>query len=368
MIRLEAVTKNYVGHRHEAVHDLTMSVAAGEIVVLVGPSGCGKTTTLRLINRLIEPTSGRIFLDGADVTRVNPDLLRRRIGYVIQQVGLFPHLTVAGNVGVIPRALGWDRSRVRARVDELLELVGLDPGSYRGRYPKQLSGGQQQRVGVARALAADPPVMLMDEPFGAIDPINRERLQDEFRALQTRIRKTVVIVTHDIQEAIKLGDRIAIFSDSAKLEQYDTPAQILARPANEFVKSFIGAGAAIRGLSLRRADSVLLEPVHVVRGAKLSDDAALAGEHLLLVDGPAPRWMDAGGRVAGAALLVAGAGTLYEAVDAMLRARADLAVVADERGNPLGVLTWDAVARSDPGTSPSSVELARAAGGRQRGW
>ena len=204
MIRLDAVTKSYPGHAKEAICDLSLDINAGEILVLVGPSGCGKTATMRLINRLIKPTAGQIFLDGEDVTKVDPDQLRRRLGYVIQQVGLFPHMTIADNIELIPHTLGWDKHRIRNCVDEPLNLVGLDAQTYRSRYPKQLSGGQQQRVGVARALAADPPVMLMDEPFGAIDPITRDRLQDEFLRLQERIRKTIVIVTHDIQEAVKL--------------------------------------------------------------------------------------------------------------------------------------------------------------------
>jgi osmoprotectant transport system ATP-binding protein len=222
VIRLEHVTKRYP-NGHVAVEDLSLSVADGEICVLVGPSGCGKTTTMRMINRLIEPTSGRILLDDEDVTRADPVELRRRIGYVIQQIGLFPHLTIAQNVGTVPQLLGWSRARTRARVDELLDLVGLDPATYRDRYPAQLSGGQRQRVGVARALGADPSVLLMDEPFGAIDPITRERLQDEFLRLQDEVRKTVVFVTHDVEEAVKLGDRIAILEVGGVLAQHDTP-------------------------------------------------------------------------------------------------------------------------------------------------
>jgi len=268
MIRLDAVSKCYPGQRADAISELSLDVSSGEIVVLVGPSGCGKTTTMRLINRLIEPSAGRIFLDGDDVTTVNADQLRRRIGYVIQQVGLFPHMSIADNIGLIPRTLGWDKTRIRARVDELLELVGLDTATYRDRYPKQLSGGQQQRVGVARALAADPPVMLMDEPFGAIDPITRDRLQDELLGLQAQIRKTIVIVTHDIQEAIKLGDRIAIFAEGGRLAQYDTPARILTEPADDFVASFIGAGAAVRGLGLEHVRDLALDAVDVVLAAE----------------------------------------------------------------------------------------------------
>jgi osmoprotectant transport system ATP-binding protein len=252
MIRLVEVTKHYEGAASPAVAPLTMEIQRGEFICLVGPSGCGKTTTLRMINRLVEPSSGQIWIDGQDVTHVGADELRRHIGYVIQQVGLIPHMTIGQNVGLVPSMLGWDKKRIAARVDELLELVGLDPSIYRSRYPKQLSGGQQQRVGVARALAADPPVMLMDEPFGAIDPIARDRLQGEFLQLQQRIRKTIVFVTHDIDEALRLGDRIAIFAEGSRLAQFATPLEILTNPADDFVRSFIGEGAALRRLSLLR--------------------------------------------------------------------------------------------------------------------
>jgi len=256
MIRLVEVTKRYDGADVDAVAPLMMEIGRGEFVVLVGPSGCGKTTTLRMINRLVEPSGGEIWIDGRNVTHVDPDDLRRGIGYVIQQVGLIPHMSIEQNVGLVPQMLGWDKPTVTARVEELLELVGLDPAAYRSRYPRQLSGGQQQRVGVARALAADPPVMLMDEPFGAIDPITRDRLQDEFLALQQRIRKTIVFVTHDIDEALRLGDRIAIFADGSRLAQFATPLEILTTPADDFVRSFIGEGAAIRRLSLLRIGDI----------------------------------------------------------------------------------------------------------------
>jgi osmoprotectant transport system ATP-binding protein len=252
MIRLQGVTKRYPGTDTDAVAPLTLEIQRGEFVVLVGPSGCGKTTTLRMINRLVEPSGGEIWIDGQNVTHADPDELRRGIGYVIQQVGLIPHMSIGQNVGLVPRMMGWDKSKIAARVDELLELVGLDPAAYRSRYPKQLSGGQQQRVGVARALAADPPIMLMDEPFGAIDPITRERLQDEFLQLQQRIRKTIVFVTHDVDEALRLGDRIAIFAEGSRLAQFASPLEILTHPADDFVRSFIGEGAAIRRLSLLR--------------------------------------------------------------------------------------------------------------------
>jgi osmoprotectant transport system ATP-binding protein len=249
VIRLESVTKQFP-NGHVAVRDLTLEVPAGEICVLVGPSGCGKTTTLRMINRLLEPTGGRIYLGDEDVTHADPVALRRRMGYVIQQVGLFPHQTIATNVATVPRLLGWNREQVRARVDELLDLVGLDPETFRGRYPAQLSGGQRQRVGVARALAADPPVLLMDEPFGAIDPVTRVRLQDEFLRLHRELRKTVVFVTHDIDEAVKMGDRIAILQLGGILEQYDSPAEVLLRPATPMVADFVGADRALKVLSV----------------------------------------------------------------------------------------------------------------------
>jgi osmoprotectant transport system ATP-binding protein len=258
LIRLEQLTKRFSGQKEAAVDQLSIDIPAGEIVILVGPSGCGKTTSLRLMNRLIEPTEGRIIFEGQDVTHTNPDELRRRMGYVIQQVGLFPHMTIADNIAVVPRMLGWSKQQVAQRVDELLQTVDMDPTVYRRRYPKELSGGQQQRVGVARAMAADPPVLLMDEPFGALDPITRERLQNEFLRLQAEIQKTIVFVTHDIDEAIKIGDRIAILQQGSKIAQYDTPAQILADPANDFVESFIGSGASLKGMSLTRVADIQL--------------------------------------------------------------------------------------------------------------
>jgi osmoprotectant transport system ATP-binding protein len=257
-IRLENLTKMFPGQKDPAVDSLSLDIPEGEIVILVGPSGCGKTTTMKMINRIIEPTSGRILLDGEDVTDVNPDLLRRRIGYVIQQIGLFPHMTIADNIATVPRLLGWDKRRIAERVDELLETVGMEPGMYRNRYPKELSGGQRQRVGVARAMSADPDVMLMDEPFGAIDPITRERLQNEFLRLQEKIKKTIIFVTHDIDEAIKMGDRIAILRDKSQIAQYDTPERILVNPADDFVADFIGSGASLKRLSLSRVRDVEL--------------------------------------------------------------------------------------------------------------
>ena len=238
-----------------AVRDLTLEIRDGETCVLIGPSGCGKTTTLRMINRLLDPDSGRILVDGVDTRGVDPPALRLKMGYVIQRTGLFPHMTVGANVGTVPRLWNWDRRRIDNRVDELLELVGLDPAEYRDRYPHQLSGGQRQRVGFARALAADPPILLMDEPFGAVDRITRERLQHEFIAIQRRVRKTVVFVTHDIEEAVLVGDRICVMKMQAQVAQYDTPENVLGHPASEYVVEFIGRGRAAWLEALRRSDA-----------------------------------------------------------------------------------------------------------------
>jgi osmoprotectant transport system ATP-binding protein len=243
-----------------AVRDLSFKVPAGKICILVGPSGCGKTTTLKMVNRLIEPTGGQILIGGRDVMAQDPIELRRGIGYVIQQVGLLPHLTVAQNVAVVPRLLGWDRGRINARVDELLGLVGLNSAGYRERYPAQLSGGERQRVGVARALAADPPLMLMDEPFGAVDPIVRERLQNELLRLQEQLAKTIVFVTHDIDEAIKMGDVVAVMEVGGVLAQFGPPSEILANPASDFVARFVGADRGLKRLSLTRVADLKLEP------------------------------------------------------------------------------------------------------------
>jgi osmoprotectant transport system ATP-binding protein len=263
MIRLERVTKLFPGG-HAAVRELTIEFATGQLTMLVGPSGCGKTTTLKMINRLIEPSDGRIFHDEQDVTHVDPVVLRLRMGYVIQNVGLFPHMSIADNVATVPRLLGWDKARIQRRVTELLELVGLDPKQFARRYPHQLSGGQRQRVGVARALGADPPVLLMDEPFGAIDRIARERLQNEFLRIQREVRKTVIFVTHDIDEAIKLGDRIAVMN-AGRLEQYDTPAAILAKPATDLVVDLLGPDRGLKRLSVTPIDPNALERPPVVR-------------------------------------------------------------------------------------------------------
>lgn len=275
MIRLHDVTKTFAGSAEPAVGGLSLTIDEGETVVLIGPSGCGKTTTLKMINRLIEPTSGVIEVAGTDVTTEPAHELRRRIGYVIQQVGLLPHRTVAQNVATVPRLLGWERPRIDARVDELVELVGLE-ATMRDRYPAELSGGQQQRVGVARALAADPPVLLMDEPFGAVDPIVRANLQQELRALQARLGKTIVLVTHDIDEAITLGDRVAVLAVGGILEQFDTPDEILTRPANRFVESILGRDRGIKRLSLLPISGVDLEPGPVVAPGASADQARSA--------------------------------------------------------------------------------------------
>ena len=262
-IVLEGVTKKYPGTDSAAVDDIHLDIAPGDIVMLVGPSGCGKTTTMRMINRLIEPTSGRILIDGEDVLSLNDVKLRRTIGYVIQQIGLFPHLTIESNVSMVPKLLGWDKARIATRVEEMLSVVGLDPAEFAHRYPRQLSGGQQQRVGVARALCADPPIMLMDEPFGAVDPITRTKLQDEFLNLQQRLHKTIVFVTHDFDEAVKMGDKIAVLDKGSRIAQYASPEEILTSPADDFVSGFVGHGATLKRLQLERLDSLDLHPADV---------------------------------------------------------------------------------------------------------
>ncbi|MCI3242138.1 MULTISPECIES: betaine/proline/choline family ABC transporter ATP-binding protein [Streptomyces] len=282
MIRFEQVTKRYPDGT-TAVDELSFEVSEGELVTLVGPSGCGKTTTMMMVNRLIEPTSGRILVNGEDIAGVDPVQLRRRIGYVIQQVGLFPHRTVLDNTATVPALIGWKRARARARAAELLDLVGLDPKRYGPRYPDQLSGGQRQRVGVARALAADPPVLLMDEPFGAVDPVVREQLQDEFLRMQAAVRKTVLLVTHDIEEAVRLSDRIAVYGQG-RIEQFDTPGAVLGTPATPYVAGFVGADRGLKRLSVTEIEADDLEQPPVAR----LDESAAGAAGRLRTDGA--RW------------------------------------------------------------------------------
>ncbi|MCC3289943.1 ATP-binding cassette domain-containing protein [Arthrobacter sp. zg-Y1110] len=358
-ILLEDVTKRFPGQGKPAVGGLTMEIPRGSIVMLVGPSGCGKTTTLKMINRLIEPTSGRIILDGEDVTGIDGDQLRRGIGYVIQAGGLFPHMTVGANIAVVPKMLNWDKDRIQARVDELLELVSLDPALYRDRYPKELSGGQQQRVGVARALAADPPVLLMDEPFGAVDPITRQRLQDELLHIQSELHKTIVCVTHDFDEAVKLGDWIAIFDEGAQLVQYDSPERILANPANEFVENFIGSGAGLKQLTLTRVNEVeLTSPITAAIGDLASDTLSRlqgAGEQNAVVLDERERpiqWLsrrqlsrlDRHTDIVDPKLPVIGnQSTLNDALDTMLVSSTGAALVTGPRDRFLGLITVQTV-------------------------
>ncbi|NKY57437.1 ABC transporter ATP-binding protein [Nocardia flavorosea] len=354
-IVLDAVTKHYPDQPHPAVDAVSMTIPAGEIVVLVGPSGCGKTTTMRMINRLIEPTSGRVTIDGRDAATMDPDRLRRGIGYSIQQAGLFPHMTVARNIATVPGLIGWDRRRIAARTDEMLELVGLDPGTYRRRYPRQLSGGQQQRVGVARALAADPPVLLMDEPFGAVDPITRGLLQDELLRLQAELGKTIVFVTHDFNEAVKLGDRIAVLGNHSHILQYDTPAAILADPADETVAGFVGADASLKQLTLTRIRDVELGACPTVTEDDPIDAAraAVGGADWALVLDPRRRplrWISAEQLARAKAVRGTGiplgetlsmASTLQDGLEALLTDRNASGVVTGPHGEYAGLITID---------------------------
>lgn len=358
-IMLEEVTKTYPGQKKSAVGGLTLEIPAGSIVMFVGPSGCGKTTTLKMINRLIEPTSGKIVINGEDVTGMNGDELRRRIGYVIQAGGLFPHMTVATNIAMVPKMLGWSKEKIAARVDELLELVSLDPDLYRDRFPKELSGGQQQRVGVARALAADPPVLLMDEPFGAVDPITRQRLQDELLNIQSEVQKTIVCVTHDFDEAVKLGDWIAIFNEGAQLEQYDSPERILANPASEFVENFIGSGAGLKQLTLTRVNEVDLEEAITTTPGKRASDVlsqvqGAGRKYAVVLDsrGRPLRRLDR--RQLSRAEIIDGTydqnlpvvgeqATLNDALDTMLVASSESALVTGRRDVLLGTITVQTV-------------------------
>jgi osmoprotectant transport system ATP-binding protein len=356
-IRLEGVTKRFPGAALPAVDNLSLEVPRGSIVALIGPSGCGKTTTLRMINRLIEPTAGRIEIEGRDVTGTPVTELRRGIGYVIQQVGLFPHRTIAQNIATVPRSLGWEKERTRARIDELVTLVGLDPDML-PRYPDELSGGQQQRVGVARALAADPPVLLMDEPFGAVDPIVRARLQDELLGLQERVQKTIVIVTHDIDEAIKLADRVALLNVGGIVEQYAPPDEILAAPASEFVERFVGDDRSSKRLTLAHAADLPFERGPVVDLDAGGDEAREVMEaHRtgwigVVEDGVFLGWID-GRDVSGHGSLrelprerpaaqVRSGSTLREAMEIIMTSSTSVAVIDDD-GRFGGVVTLEGI-------------------------
>jgi len=371
-IELDHVSKVYPGSKQPAVEDVSLDIPAGEIVVFVGPSGCGKTTTMRMINRLSEPTSGRILIGDKDALSIKPTELRRSIGYAIQQAGLFPHMTIRQNVGLVPGLLNWDRSRINDRVDELLDLVGLEPAQYADRYPRQLSGGQQQRVGVARALAADPPVLLMDEPFGAVDPITRSTLQDELLRLQGELRKTIVFVTHDFGEAVKLGDRIAVLGQRSKILQYDTPQNILASPADDTVAGFVGSGASLRQLGLLRVKDVALEARPSVHRADSVEQvrSAIAGSEydwaVVLDDRERPVSWVRENRLRHAAALtdavehldvVSTQSTLEDALEAILAEQHASAVVTGPAGRYEGVVTLDTLIdtitrlRSEAGSS-----------------
>jgi osmoprotectant transport system ATP-binding protein len=369
-LEFRAATKRYPGSDGPAVDGLSLEVAAGEICVLVGPSGCGKTTAMRMVNRMIDITDGDILVGGRSVRDRDDTELRRDIGYVIQQIGLFPHRTIGENVATVPRLLGWDKRRTQARVQELLDLIGL-PREMAGRYPAQLSGGQRQRVGVARALAADPPLMLMDEPFGAIDPINRERLQNEFLRLQAELRKTVVFVTHDIDEAIKMGDRIAVLQEGGILAQYASPAELLMYPANRFVEDFVGADRALKRLALQRVRDVDLWKAPLVR---LGEPAAEARAKVAASDISIPLLVDGDGRPVGWLSERALAGErvreelrsgpepivelddiLRDALSDLLANEAQYGPVVDSQGRVAGVLSIEVLAHAIVATPPEDV-------------
>jgi osmoprotectant transport system ATP-binding protein len=360
MISLEHVSKRFPGSRNPAVGDLSLDVAEGETVVLVGPSGCGKTTTMRMINRLIEPTSGQILVDGRSVMERDPVELRRGIGYVIQSIGLLPHRTVGQNISTVPKLLGWDGPRIDRRVEELMGTFGLD-AEMRDRYPGELSGGQRQRVGVARALAADPPVMLMDEPFAAVDPIVRARLQEEFLGIQRRIRKTIVFVTHDIDEAIKMADRIALLNVGGVLEQYASPEEILREPASGFVKDFVGAERGLKRLALITVSHIQIEEGPVVSPSATVDEAKREMERFgfdwvsVVRDGELLGWVDRrmldGARTAGEAsprpfgAHVTARSSLREALDSIVTSRTQVAVVVSEGQRYLGILSLERISK-----------------------
>jgi osmoprotectant transport system ATP-binding protein len=359
-IRLERLTKTYPGASRPAVEALDLTIPRGELVALVGPSGCGKTTTLKMINRLIEPTDGTVWVEGIDIRTLPTHELRRGIGYVIQQAGLFPHRTVRDNIATVPKLLGWDRGRTQARVDELADLLRLDRGLL-GRYPSALSGGQQQRVGVARALAADPPVLLMDEPYSAVDPIVRARLQDELLTLQREVHKTIVFVTHDIDEAIKLANRIAILNVGGILEQVDSPAAMLRAPRTDFVADFLGDDRGIKRLSLMTVGDASLSKGPVVAESAGADDARatmaeLGYDWVAVCDGDdrLRGWIGAA-ELDGVATVgeltpkpfrsvVTADTTLKAALDAVVTSRTRVAMAVDDGGRYLGMLTVDDLA------------------------
>ncbi|MDU0302255.1 betaine/proline/choline family ABC transporter ATP-binding protein [Streptomyces sp. NPDC096538] len=362
-IELEGLTKRYPGSRQPAVDNVTMDIKAGETVVFVGPSGCGKSTTLKMINRLIEPTGGRIRIGGEDVTDMDPVKLRRTIGYAIQASGLFPHMTVAQNIALVPKMLRWPGARVRDRIEEMLDLVGLDPGEFHDRYPRQLSGGQQQRVGVARALAADPPVLLMDEPFGAVDPITRDHLQDELIRLQRDLHKTIVFVTHDFDEAIKIGDRIAVLRERSHIAQFDTPEAILTTPADDFVSGFVGAGAALKRLNLTRVGDVAITDYPTVGVDDRLDEILVrlrsgGTDEVLVLDqrGRPYKWLRRGdimrakGSLARAGVLVQDTvtrdATLRDALEAVLTDNTGRVAVTGRRGAYEGVVDVETLMNS----------------------
>ena len=379
------VAKRYPGQEKPAIEDLSFTVDAGEICVLVGPSGCGKTTAMRLVNRMIEISGGEVLIDGKSVHDRSVNELRRDIGYAIQDIGLFPHRTVADNIATLPRVAGWDKQRIHERIDELLELVGL-PIEVRDRYPAQLSGGQQQRVGVARALSTDPPLLLMDEPFGAVDPIARERLQNEFLRLQARLRKTIVFVTHDIDEALKMGDKVAVMQVGGKLAQYASPAVLLAEPANEFVASFVGADRGLKRLSLQRVrDIELWSTVNATEG----DDAAEIRRRLGGADVPWALLVDADDKPVGwiepdklrdgrvtreliskdPPVIVERDDVLRDALSDLLSAESHYGVVVDPYGHVEKALSIDAISHainSDPSKVPSTAEMLAAVADEQR--
>lgn len=331
LIEFEHVTKTYPGASAPSVNDLTLRIESGHICALVGPSGSGKTTAMRMINRMHEPTTGHIAIDGVPNTSIPLEELRRSIGYVIQSSGLFPHRTVLDNVGTVPTLLGWNASDIRARSLELLEMVGLDPGQFANRYPSQLSGGQRQRVGVARALAADPPIMLMDEPFGAIDPLVRGKIQDEFLRLQEQVRKTIVIVTHDLDEAVKMGDRIAVLQEGGILARYASPYELLADPGSEFVADFVGRDGAIRQLNA----------MSVAQAGGMSLEAAAAQGFVLYADhdGRPAYWNN--GQSAQPAIPVNW--SLRDALSTMLASGVQYSAIVDEHGRAVGVISFDSI-------------------------